>query len=100
MPGPLRINVDNLGSSTFVGQNDTNLDPQSHPQRDKRVYQRSVKVHGDGLAFAGQRFSRSLRHDSNLEANSGTSSAVTRRIRGHIPRAYPSLLGWIARFDL
>jgi len=63
MPGPLRINVDNLSSSTFVGQNNANLDPHPHAQREKRGYQCSVKVDRDSLAFAGQRFSRPLSLD-------------------------------------
>ena len=86
MPGPLRINVDNLSSSTFVGQNNANLDPHPHAQREKRGYQCSVKVDRDSLAFAGQRFSRPLSLDCDLEANSG----LLRRLRA---RSTASALG-------
>ena len=89
---PFRINVDNLGTSTFVGHKDANLDPHPHPERDKRVYQCSVKVDRDGLTFARQRFSSALRLDCNPESNSGTSALFTSKFGGDMPPACASLV--------
>jgi hypothetical protein len=44
-----------------------------------------VEIDDLSLALAVQGFSNALSLNFNLEANSGTSSAVTRRFGGHIP---------------
>jgi len=69
-----------------------NIDGHGNSQRDSRRNKRTMEIDHLGLALAGQGFSNTLSLDSNLEANSGASSAVTSRIRGRFAPACASLV--------
>ena len=77
VPGPVRIDVDHLGQSTLIRQNDMNLDSHPYAQGDGSRDQCSMTVDDDGLAFTGQRFSNTLGLDANLQANPRASSGLT-----------------------
>src|ERR1035437_6798443 len=77
MPGPVRIDVDHLGQTTIIRQDDMNLDSHPHAQRDGSRNQCPMTVDDDGLAFTGQRFSKTLGLDQNLQANPRASSGFT-----------------------
>jgi len=87
--GPVRIDPDHPGQSTLIGQNDVNLDSHPNSQRDGSRYPCSMKVNDEGLAFTGQRVSKALGLDPNLQLNPCASSQFTSTVLGshlcHLP---------------
>ena len=82
--GRVRIDVDHLGQTPFIGQNDMNLDSRPDAQGDSSPDQCSMTVDDEGLAFTGQRFSKALGIDPNLQANPRASSGSRRAgLRAH-----------------
>src|ERR1700730_5478670 len=77
--------IDHLGQSTFICQNDMNLDCQPNPQRHAGRYPCSMKIYNNGLAFTGQRFSNALGLNPNLQRNPCASSRLTITVlEGHL----------------
>jgi len=72
--GLLGINVDNLGSSTFVRDNDVNFDLQSSMEWDRRGNPCSMAVDNNRFTVAGQWFIETLCRDHNLQRNTSAST--------------------------
>jgi hypothetical protein len=68
------------------------LDSHPHTQGDGSRDQRTMTVDDDGLAFTGQRFSKTLGLDLNLHANPRASSGfMSTGFGGHYASAFASL---------
>ena len=92
MPGLIRIDVNNLGSSTFIRQKNMNFDSHPHAQWDSSRDQCSMEVDDEGLALASQRFCRTPGLDHNLQTNPSASSGFPNSwVEGRTPPAYALL---------
>lgn len=65
------------GLGSVYRQEDMNLDSHPNAQRDRSRDQCSMTVDDDRLAFAGQRFSKTVGLDPNLQAHPRASSGFT-----------------------
>ena len=74
--GPLRINVDHLGGSTLVGDDDMNLDLQPDTERSRGGNPCSMSVDDNGLTITSQWFSETLSRDHNLQRHTSTSARL------------------------
>jgi hypothetical protein len=82
VPGPVRIDEDHLGQSTFIRQNDVNLDSHPNSQEDGSRHPCAMKVNDDGFAFTGQRLTKTPGLDPNLQVNPCASSGFTSAVVG------------------